>query len=94
MDDPDIIEVGVIEQLSERQSEVMGIIQDARDSADKTMEDGLLMQLGYKDDVITALVLAKRELQADKEIEVMDLLWASAFLDHLDTLGYRVKRKK
>lgn len=93
MDAPDRMEVGVIEQLSDKQAEVMSIINDARDEDDKSMEQGFLGSLGYKDDIITAMVIAKIELSGT-EIVPMDLMWASAFLDHLDTLGYRVKRKK
>ena len=87
------IEVGVIGQLSANQEAVRSIILTARESSDKTFEDGMLSNLGYEDDTIIALVLAKIEIQGTDPID-MDLMWAGAMLDHLDTLGYQLVRKR
>jgi hypothetical protein len=87
-------EVRVISELSERQEIVRDLIVESRESTDKTMEDGLIASLGYEDDAVIALVLSKLELE-DPPFEPtnMDLMWAGAVLDHLDTLGYQVIRK-
>lgn len=89
----DEIEVGVIGQLSQNQEEVRSIILTARENPDKTFEDGILSNLGYKDDTIIALVLAKLEIQGTDPTD-MDVMWAGAMLDHLDTMGYQLVRKR
>lgn len=87
--------VGLITHLSEVQSEVLAIIRDSREAEDKTLEDGLVSNLPYKDETVAAVVLAHKEIRdPDGEINQMDILWAGTFLDHLDTMGYRVRRKK
>lgn len=87
--------MGLITELSERQSEVLGLIESSRLIDDKTMEDGLMANLGYNDDVIVALVLAMKEntIESDQEITNFDLILAGSLLDHLDTLGYELVRK-
>jgi len=87
-------EVGVIAQLAELQSEVQMFLAESRDAIDKSMEDGIIANLGYDDDSVVAIVLAHKEIRnPGGDIMAMDLLWAGAFLDHLDTLGYQVIRK-
>lgn len=87
------IEVGVIAQLSENQESVREIILASRNNPDKSFEEGLVANLGYDDDTIIAMVLAKNEI-SQSELDEMDLMWAGAVLDHLDTLGYQVVRKR
>jgi hypothetical protein len=95
MDDSVNTEVGVITQLSEKQEEVRDIILASRETDDKSMEDGLLANLGHDDDLVIGLVLAKLEIERPNEEPIaMDVMWAGAFLDHLDTLGYRMVRKR
>lgn len=86
---------GVIRQLMERQLDVKELIQGIRDTEDRTVEEGLAGNLGYDDDVVVATVLATKENSKDPEgdISTIDLIWAGAFLDHLDTLGFEVRRK-
>lgn len=85
----------MISQLSERQEDIRTMIINSRDATDKTMEEGLLASLGYDDDLIIAMVLAKLELQdPEAEAQPIDLMWASGMLDHLDTMGFRLRRKK
>lgn len=88
--------MGLLTELSERQSEVLGLIESSRFTQDKTMEDGLMANLGYNDDVIVALVLAMKEntIESDQEITNFDLILAGSLLDHLDTLGYELVRKE
>jgi len=88
-------EVGVITQLSDLQGEVQSFLDASRDNTDKTMEDGMISNLGYDDDTVVAIVIAHKEIRnPGGDIMVMDLMWAGAFLDHLDTLGYEVIRKQ
>jgi hypothetical protein len=87
---------GLLRQMMERQEDVKGYIQHLRDASDKTMEEGLAGQLGYDDDTITAVVLTAKEMSSEPEsmVTTIDLIWASEWLDHLDTQGYQIRRKK
>ena len=86
----------MIRELSDRQSDVRELLSALRQQEDKTVEDGLAGNLGYSDDVVTAVVLATHEMRSTPEadIEVRDLIWAGAFLDNLDTLNMQVRPKK
>lgn len=86
---------GLLRQLSDRQSDVRELLNSLRHVEDKTIEDGLAGNLGHDDESVTAVVLAVKEMGRDPEadITVVDLIWAGAFLDHLDTLGKTVRAK-
>jgi hypothetical protein len=86
---------GVIRQLSDRQLDVKELFAAIRETNDKTIRDGLAANLGYPDDVVTAVVLARIEDTSDPAVEIdqLDLILAGSFLDHLDTLGFCVVRK-
>lgn len=86
---------GLLKDLSNRQSDIRELLADIRATEDKTVEDGLAGNLGYDDDKIIAVVLSVVEMDKDpdREITVRDLIWAGAFLDHLDTQGLTVRMK-
>lgn len=86
---------GLLEQLSDRQSDVRELLSSLRSAEDKTMEDGLAANLGHDDEAVVAVVLAVKEMAKDPdgEVTVVDLIWAGAFLDHLDTQGKTVRAK-
>lgn len=86
----------MLRELMERQSDVKEIISSARNTEDKTIEDGITGNLGYPDDLIVAVVLALKEMELeDEETEISqtDVIFAGMFLDHLDTLGFQLDRK-
>ena len=89
---------GLIGKLSDRQSSVRERLQEVRETEDKTIEEGLAGNLGYADDIVTAMVISSMDMRSEQEEEevvtVNDLIWAGAFLDNLDTLGFFVRRKK
>ena len=86
---------GLLRQLSDRQSDVRELISFVRNLEDKTVEDGLAGNLGHDDDSVVCVVLAVLEMGKDpsREVTVNDLIWAGAFLDHLDTMGRTVRAK-
>lgn len=86
---------GVLRQMSDRQSDVKELISGLRKTEDKTVIEGLAGNLGYDDDLVVACVLASLEMgrDPDRQIEIEDLIWAGAFLDHLDTQGFAVSSK-
>jgi len=86
----------LLRTMMERQADVLELLEDCRQEEDKTVEDGLAGHLGYDDHKVVATVLAITELSNDndRDIQVHDLIWAGAFLDHLDTQGYELRRKK
>lgn len=79
-----------------KQENVKELLRHVRSIEDKTLEIGLVSNLGYPDEVVIALILAQLENSEDpdREVVVPDLAWAGAILDHLDTQGFVVKRKK
>lgn len=85
----------MLHQLMERQEDVKEMIATTRRIEDKTIGDALVGHLGYPDEVVTAAVLAAKEMTDDPDSEVTqnDLVWAGAYLDHLDTLGFTITRK-
>jgi hypothetical protein len=87
---------GVLVDLMERQVEVEDIIRDAIEETDKTTMDGILGSIGYPLEVVTAVVLAMKESAPEPrdDITQFDIVLAGAFLDHLDTQGFKVKRGK
>lgn len=89
---------GLLEDINNRQLDIRELIAEARtaDGDDKTVEGGLVSQLGYPDEVIVATVIAAMEMDKNPEREVthLDLIWAGAYLDHLDTQGFEVRRKR
>lgn len=86
----------MIRQMSDRQSDVRELISGVRNTDDKSVEEGLAGNLGYDDDIIVATVLAAKEMsrEPDAQIEIGDLIWAGAFLDHLDTQNFQIGPKK
>ena len=86
---------GLLQELSSRQSDVRELLMEVRQLEDKTVEDGLAGNLGYPDEAVIATVLAVMEMgrEPDREITVKDLIWAGAFLEHLDTQGMTVRAK-
>jgi hypothetical protein len=98
-DDSDAVSIGgtgVLVDLMERQSEVANLISAAAEETDKTTMDGLLGSIGYPVEVVTAVVLAHMETSEEPrdDITQFDIILAGAFLDHLDTQGYRIAPKK
>ena len=87
---------GLIRQMSDRQSDVRELLSALRNLQDKRVEEALAGNLGYDDDQITVVVLSilDNTPDPDREILVDDLIWAGAFLDNLDTQGFRISRKK
>jgi len=79
-----------------RQEDVKDLLRHVRSIEDKTTEIGMAGNLGYSDEVVTALILAQLENseEPEREVVVPDLLWAGAILDHLDTQGYNIQRKR
>lgn len=87
---------GLISELSDRQSDIRELLADVRTIEDKTAQEGLAGNLGYPDDTVIALLLAQLETfhsDVSRPLEVADLILTGALLDHLDTLGYEVRRK-
>jgi hypothetical protein len=80
----------------ERQAEVENIIAEAISETDKTVMDGLIGNIGHPIHTITAVVLALKESAPEPKEAIIpfDIILAGAFLDHLDTQGFKVKRKK
>lgn len=85
----------MLKELSSRQSDVRELLMHVRGTEDKSVEEGLAGNLGYPDEVVIATVLAVKEmaLEPDSEVTPNDLIWAGAFLDHLDTQGFAVHVK-
>ena len=79
-----------------RKEQVKELLREVRATEDKTVELGLAGNLGYSDEVVTAMILAQLENseEPERDITLMDLLWAGAMLDHLDTQGFSVRQKK
>lgn len=86
---------GLLREMSNRQLDVQETLSTVRETEDKTIVDGLAGNLGYDDDVVTAVVLVLVEMATDgeKEITPEDLVFAGEFLDHLDTQGFEIRRK-
>lgn len=86
---------GLLRQLSDRQSDVRELLNSVRHEEDKSIEDGLAGNLGHDDEAVISVVLAALEMgrEPDREVTVKDLIWAGAFLDHLDTQGKTVRAK-
>lgn len=90
---------GLLRQLMERQEDVKERLQEIRTDL---REVGSLQSLtrGYQDDPIVAIVIARSEMKpkTDDEdpnlVEDIDLVWAVEFLDHLDTQGFEIRRKR
>lgn len=85
----------MLTEMMVRQENVKQLLLEIREEKDKTLEIGLASKLGYPDEIVTALILAQLEHDENpsRDIEVMDLLWAGAILDHLDTQGFAIRRK-
>lgn len=79
-----------------RKEQVKELLREIRATEDKTVELGLAGNLGYPDEVVTAMILAQLEnsMEPERDITIEDLLWAGAMLDHLDTQEFSVRRKK
>jgi len=87
---------GLLTAMMERQVDVKSLLKSVREIEDKTVLIAVAGNNGYDDEIITALILAFVENGEDPErqIVVPDLLWAGALLDHLDTQGFEITRKK
>jgi len=87
--------MGLLRQLSDRQSDIRELLMGVRVEPDKTKEMGLAGNLGYSDDLIVAVVMTRLEMSDDPDRPVMikDLIWAGEFLDHLDTQNYVITAK-
>jgi hypothetical protein len=84
---------GLLRELSDRQLDVQEMLSNSRDTEDKTIEDGLAGSLGYPDELVIAVVLVRLEMMDREEPELMDMIWAGEFLDHLDTQGFSIRHK-
>lgn len=89
--------MGLLSQLALRQEDYRGILQAIHAGGDKSFTDGMiestLKEAG--EDEIVALCTVLFELSSDPQREPSenDVLWAMQVSDHLDTLGFAVKRK-
>jgi hypothetical protein len=88
---------GLLTQLSLRQEAYRGIIQAIRAGDDKSFSDGLVSSAldmqGEDATIACATVLFELGHDPEREPAENDILWASEFLDHLDTMGFEVRRK-
>ena len=96
---PDLNEgryVSILRDLSERQEELKGLLSYARREEPDLSYRERIEQLALthnEDDLVTiATIRMEMEVRANPWLE--DLIWASEFLDHLDTLGMRIAPKK
>lgn len=84
----------MLAELSEKQEAVRSLIYDRRSATDRTMVDGIIGSFEDEDSLI-AVALALKELGNDPNEDVTenDLVWAMAFIDHLDTQNKKVVSK-
>lgn len=87
--------MGLLSTLALRQEEYRGMLQAIRESDDKSFSDGLIASQGMDEDSLIACATVLFELSHDQEREPMenDILWSQEFVDHLDTLGFEIRRK-
>jgi hypothetical protein len=90
--------VGLLDQLASRQEDYRGIIRAIRAGDDHSFSDGLvasaMAEQGEDQTIAVATVLFELSHDPDREPAENDILWASEFMDHLDTLGFQVRRKR
>jgi len=88
-------EVGLLSQLALRQEDYRGILQQVRDRPDKSWVDGIVAAEGMDEEQLIACATVLFELSHDPERNPAenDILWSAEFLDHLDTLGWKLSRK-
>lgn len=90
--------LGLLSTLALRQEAYRGIIEAIRAGDDKSFSDGLvssaLNEQGEDATIACATVLFELSHDPEREPAENDILWASEFIDHLDTLGFAVTRKR
>lgn len=89
--------LGLLSQLAIRQEDYRGILQAIRAGGDKTFTDGMIsstmQEVGEDETIACATVLFELSSDPNREPTESDILWALEFMDHLDTLGFKVARK-
>lgn len=85
----------MLREMMNRQEEVKILLEKVREEPDKTIEEGLAGSTTWPDDKIIAVVLVRVEMsqEPERDIEILDLIWAGEFLDHLDTQNMAVRSK-
>lgn len=85
----------MLTEIMHRQEEVKALLQKVREEQDRTIEEGLAASTTWPDDKIIAVVLVRLEMsqEPDRPVEIIDLIWAGEFLDHLDTQNMAVRSK-
>ena len=81
--------------LAIRQEDYRSIIRSLKELTDPTFTQAVTASEGMSEDQLVAIATVWFELTRsplDKPVEG-DILWAQEFLDHLDTLGWQLKRK-
>lgn len=86
---------GLLDTLALRQEEYRGLLRAVRETEDKSYSDGLIASEGMNEDSLIACATVLFELSHDPDREPIenDIIWAQEFVDHLDTLGFEIRRK-
>lgn len=87
--------MGLLNELALRQEEYRVHIKELRETPDRTYAEAVIASDGMDEDQLIAAATVLFELSADphRETSPNDILWAQEFIDHLDTLGYQLRRK-
>jgi hypothetical protein len=90
--------MGILTALSLRQEEARGVLQEIRETADLSINDGFINSSKIHQDTLIDLAILHLEMSTDRgtegrPIEKGDFLWAVDMIDHLDTLGYEIIKR-
>jgi hypothetical protein len=90
--------MGLLSELAMRQEDYRSLIEGMLASTDHSYAESIAIPPDLDTEVIISIStvlfeLKHRDPDAANEAILEDVLWASEFIDHLDTLGWEVRRK-
>ncbi len=87
--------MGILMRLSDQQEALKARVMEIRETEDPSFDEALLnlfMDQPIEELVNVAIIHAEMEGK-ENGTEDSDLEWASEFLDHLDTIGWKITPK-
>lgn len=90
--------LGLLSELALRQEECRVLVRDMHENEDRSYEEAISIASDATEEMIVAVAtilfeLKHRDPDEVHSVETTDVLWATEFLDHLDTLGWKLERK-
>lgn len=87
--------MGLIRRLSDEQERLKVELMSARNKeGDPTYREALIsLATAFPIDEVVNIAIIHADMLQHEEASIDDLVWAGEFLDHLDTIGWKVTPK-